>query len=61
MSDASHSDENDQACEHVNTWFDRSLCFCEPGGIMHTCCDDCGATLDGACATSNPTTSPEEG
>lgn len=33
-------------CPHDNTWFDRSLCSCVEGGIMHTVCADCDAILD---------------
>lgn len=34
--------ENGTECTHENTWFDRSLCYCEPEGTMHTICSDCG-------------------
>lgn len=33
-------------CQHLETWFDRSICPCDPdsmvGGVMHTYCADCG-------------------
>ena len=34
----------DPNCTHENNWFDRSYCYCEPEGTMHTRCDDCGKT-----------------
>ena len=34
--------ENGTECAHEDTWFDRSLCYCEPNGTMHTICSDCG-------------------
>lgn len=33
------------ACEHVETWFDRTICP-EPCGGMHTRCTACGEALD---------------
>jgi hypothetical protein len=41
-------------CQHLDTWFDRTLCACaapdDYNGVMHTICVDCGAILgpDGA-------------
>lgn len=35
-----------QLCDHVDTWFDRTVCA-EPCGVMHTRCAACGVALDG--------------
>lgn len=33
-----------------DVWFDRTLCYCEPGGVMHECCSGCGLAVDGCFA-----------
>lgn len=43
-----------------DNWFDRSLCYCEPDGVMHTRCRKCGSALDFACSTSNQDTRGSE-
>lgn len=33
-----------------DTWFDRVMCYCQPGGVMHECCSGCGYAIDGCFA-----------
>lgn len=45
-------DEKNYSCPDSETgihdWggFNRSLCFCDPSGIMHTYCTECGETYE---------------
>jgi hypothetical protein len=45
-------DERNYSCPDaengIHDWggFNRSLCFCDPTGIMHTYCTECGETYE---------------
>lgn len=42
-----------------DNWFDRSLCYCEEGGVMHTRCRKCDSALDFACSEQSLASSRE--
>jgi hypothetical protein len=48
-------------CEHRNTFFSRSLCYCEPDGVMHTYCLDCHKALDFGCGEIDAQKEPTDG